>query len=173
MGITSKLSAIADAIREKTGESGALSLDAMAAAIAGIEASGGGFGSTDFDVSYGSIIPASEVNGLTVTLNFTLSPTDSCVLAFFGAPIASDRSVNANLAAYCVRNIPDGAIISGNHGVAIYASASASRPSSSTSNVINEEPDGTNVFLLRGYGLWSFTPHYEYFWIAAKKKVSA
>ena len=41
MSVNSKLTAIADAIREKTGESGSLTLDAMAAAIAGIEAGGG------------------------------------------------------------------------------------------------------------------------------------
>lgn len=42
MSVNSKMTAIADAIREKTGESGTLTLDAMAAAIAAIEAGGGG-----------------------------------------------------------------------------------------------------------------------------------
>lgn len=40
MSVNSKMTAIADAIREKTGESGTLTLDGMAAAIAGIEAGG-------------------------------------------------------------------------------------------------------------------------------------
>lgn len=42
MSVNSKMTAIADAIREKTGESGTLTLDGMAAAIEGISAGGGG-----------------------------------------------------------------------------------------------------------------------------------
>lgn len=42
MSIYSKMTAIADAIREKTGGTNPLTLDAMAEAIARIEAGGGG-----------------------------------------------------------------------------------------------------------------------------------
>ena len=42
MALTDKLTTIADAIRGKTGKTEALTLDAMALAIAGIEAGGGG-----------------------------------------------------------------------------------------------------------------------------------
>ena len=54
MALTSKLTNIADAIREKTGESGTLTLDAMAAAIAGIEAGGGDVSVLGYNVLNGS-----------------------------------------------------------------------------------------------------------------------
>ena len=53
MSVNSKLTAIADAIREKTGESGTLTLDGMAAAVAGIEAGGG-----NYKVTHGSFTPS-------------------------------------------------------------------------------------------------------------------
>ena len=53
MSVNSKLTAIADAIREKTGGADALTLDAMAAAIAGIETGGG-----SYKVVHGSFTPA-------------------------------------------------------------------------------------------------------------------
>lgn len=50
MSVDSKMTAIAEAIRAKTGESGSLSLDAMAQAIASIPSGGGGI--TDYDVGF-------------------------------------------------------------------------------------------------------------------------
>ena len=49
MSVKSKMTAIADAIREKTGGTDSLTLDAMAEAIAGIEAGGGG-GEADYSM---------------------------------------------------------------------------------------------------------------------------
>jgi hypothetical protein len=72
MALTDKLTAIADAIRGKTGKTDGLTLDQMAAEIAGIEAGGGGenlldyagnlqyafqktnFGGIDFAISFGA-----------------------------------------------------------------------------------------------------------------------
>lgn len=61
MSVSSKMAAIADAIREKTGGTDALTLDGMAAAIAGIEAGGGG-GS----MKTGVITPAESTQTLTI-----------------------------------------------------------------------------------------------------------
>ena len=71
MSVNSKMAAIADAIREKTGESGTLTLDAMAAAIAGIEAGGGGgFPNgtewTQSNVTSGSFSGVHNANGIWV-----------------------------------------------------------------------------------------------------------
>lgn len=54
--VNSKMTAIANAIREKTGESGTLTLDAMAAAIEALETGGGGA------ITYGSIIPSENTS---------------------------------------------------------------------------------------------------------------
>ena len=51
MALTDKLSAIADAIRGKTGGTEELTLDQMAAAIAGIESGGGGVKVTEYVVT--------------------------------------------------------------------------------------------------------------------------
>ena len=47
MALTNKLTAIADAIREKTGTTEPLTLDAMATAISGITTGGGGEGAEE------------------------------------------------------------------------------------------------------------------------------
>lgn len=66
MALTDKLTAIGNAIREKTGETELLSLDGMAAAIAAIEAGGGG----NIRVATGTYTPASDVK-FTSWYNFT------------------------------------------------------------------------------------------------------
>lgn len=55
MSIYSKMTAIADAIREKTGGTALLTLDAMAEAIAGIEAGGGGDTSVEDSIIDGTL----------------------------------------------------------------------------------------------------------------------
>lgn len=57
--INEKMTAIADAIRAKTGGTELLGLDAMAAAIAGIK--GGGVGELEHEVISGSFTPASDI----------------------------------------------------------------------------------------------------------------
>jgi hypothetical protein len=52
MALTDKLTAIADAIRGKTGKTDGLTLDQMAAEIAGIEAGGGGALELIFETSF-------------------------------------------------------------------------------------------------------------------------
>lgn len=59
MSIYSKMTAIADAIREKTGGTDPLTLDAMAEAIAGIEAGGGSSGGSTL-LESGSFTLAAE-----------------------------------------------------------------------------------------------------------------
>ena len=60
MSVNSKMTAIADAIRSKTGDTAKLSLDEMAVAIAGIEAGGGGetIGTPDTLVSFTGLLYA-------------------------------------------------------------------------------------------------------------------
>ena len=59
MALTNKLTAIADAIREKTGDTGLYTLDEMATAISGItgggEGSGGGYNPTDEELTISGI----------------------------------------------------------------------------------------------------------------------
>lgn len=68
MSIHSKMTAIADAIREKTGGTNPLTLDAMAEAIAGIEAGGGSSGGAS-SIYMAKITPASDVSAFTITHN--------------------------------------------------------------------------------------------------------
>lgn len=58
MSVNTKMTAIADAIRAKTGGTAALSLDAMAEAIAGLEIGGG---ISDHELFTGSFTPASNI----------------------------------------------------------------------------------------------------------------
>lgn len=58
MSVNTKMTAIADAIRAKTGGTAALSLDAMAEAIAGLEI---GSGISDHELFSGSFTPASNI----------------------------------------------------------------------------------------------------------------
>jgi hypothetical protein len=61
MALTDKLTAIANAIREKTGGTELLTLDQMPTEIAGIETGGGGGGAI---IEYGSYTPAEDTVGL-------------------------------------------------------------------------------------------------------------
>lgn len=67
MALTDKLTAIADAIRAKTGGTDALSLDGMVTAIGGIEVGGGESSGGTSAVYSGSFTPAENV--LTVTID--------------------------------------------------------------------------------------------------------
>ena len=80
MALTSKLTAIADAIRAKTGETGKMTLEQMPAKIGAISGGGGGFdtsqlGNCSFNTDSGAI----DLTGLD-TSNFliTTSMFDSC-----------------------------------------------------------------------------------------------
>lgn len=52
MALTDKLTAIANAIRSKTGGNAKLTLDEMAAAIYNIHSSGGSIGDNNFEIKY-------------------------------------------------------------------------------------------------------------------------
>ena len=82
MALTDKLTAIANAIRGKTGKTDSLTLDQMATEIAGIQAGGGGQWTTD------GIANASEPNG-----DLTINVTAITSYAFYKC--AEITSVNA------------------------------------------------------------------------------
>ena len=86
MAITDKLSAIADAIRGKTGGTDKLTLDGMAQAIADIE-TGGGSGGGASGIYMAKITPAEDVGGLTITHN--LGTTDILLAAIFAESFGS------------------------------------------------------------------------------------
>ena len=66
MSVNEKMAAIADAIREKTGGTDALTLDGMAAAIAGISAGGG-------SISTGTVTLAKNFTSHSASTNFNSS----------------------------------------------------------------------------------------------------
>ena len=66
MALTDKLTAIADAIRGKTGGADALTLDAMAAAIAALETGGG-----SIRVASGTIVPANDASWFNTTVDLS------------------------------------------------------------------------------------------------------
>lgn len=74
MALTDKLTAIANAIRGKTGKEDALTLDQMATEIAGIQTGGGGssFGENTVTPNFLNLFYALE-NGTAVTGEFTLA----------------------------------------------------------------------------------------------------
>ena len=75
MALTDKLTAIADAVRGKTGGTGEMTLEQIAQAIAGIE-SGGGGGKT----ASGVYTPASDAQEIRITgLSFTPKVVYACV----------------------------------------------------------------------------------------------
>lgn len=72
MALTDKLTAIADAIRGKTGKTGGLTLDQMATEIAGIQGGGGGSIEGIYTVDY---TPAVNTKAFTVPIDgFTFPP---------------------------------------------------------------------------------------------------
>lgn len=73
MALTDKLTAIADAIRAKTGGTAALTLDGMAEAVAGIEAGGGGVSFDGLTVLSGTFTPSADVS----SGNYTVEVCDS------------------------------------------------------------------------------------------------
>lgn len=169
--LEANLTTIANAIREKAGTSDALAFPVgFADAIAGIE-TGGGFNSDHADIAYGSFIPAESVEGVIVDCGFPISKDDAFMYSFAGIPIAT-RTESTNIAGYFANKMPSAALSDAAYGGTHYASSTATRLSSNTNVSLN------NVFLdttgndikLRGYGAFSFTTSYEYFWIVVKEK---
>lgn len=66
MALTDKLTAIADAIRGKTGKTEEMTLDQMATEIGEIEAGGGALPDGVSNMTYGEFIPASDVSTMTI-----------------------------------------------------------------------------------------------------------
>lgn len=162
---------IADAIREKGGTSDAMTLDGMAAAIAAIEAGGGGFDSSHVDIACGSVIPAVASYNMMVDCGFPISNADSFIVFFGGMPIA-ERTAGCNLGGYMVANMPSAKLTNKCYGGAVYASATATTPSTSTSVTLSNyfiNTSGTDLSI-RGYGAWNFVESLEYFWVIVKEK---
>lgn len=130
---------IADAIREKTGETGLLTLDAMAAAIAAIEAGGGGGGGGAV-AAWGEIKPASKTSVLEIEHGLGVVPQFAVIIH---APTYS-RENNQILYAY---NDGDGG------GVFCRTSSSSSYGSSGSSHDITAEGGSTGNSSW-GWGAW-------------------
>ena len=71
MSVDSKMTAIADAIREKGGTTDLLTLDGMAAAIAAIEAGGGGASIDGYNVQAGTFVLAEDVSNTGVSIELS------------------------------------------------------------------------------------------------------
>ncbi len=99
MSVQEKLTAIADAIRDKTGGTDALTLDEMAVAIAGI--TGGSSGGVS-GIYIAQITPASDLATLTVTHN--LATTDILLAAAWAETLGDIVPATTNtLAKYWLR----------------------------------------------------------------------
>lgn len=85
MALIDKLTAIADAIRGKTGGTDPLTLDQMSVAIAGIETGGGSSGASGIYMA--KITPASDADELTVTHN--LGTTDILLAVCFAETLGN------------------------------------------------------------------------------------
>ncbi len=94
MALTDKLTAIGDAIRGKTGSTDLLTLDGMAAAIAGIETGGGGGDGLVYDMGE-FVLDADTVSGNTISVphNLGASPEFICVWTDNWAGLTSDEPV--------------------------------------------------------------------------------
>ena len=110
MALTDKLTAIADAIRGKTGKTDGLTLDQMATEIAGIEAGGGGSGGdnaldyarTIYSLFEDSVVP----NGTEIVVSFGSkagTTMDSEALAYFMRSLTGAKSVTVS----CGGTAPD------------------------------------------------------------------
>lgn len=77
MALTDKLTAIADAIRSKTGGTASLTLDAMAQAIAAIEAGGGG---GEGALAWGVITPAQNETEIVIEHGLPSTPRFGFIL---------------------------------------------------------------------------------------------
>lgn len=84
MALTDKLSAIGDAIRAKTGETGLLRLDEMPTAIAGIETGGGGVDD----------LALSLINGTITEIKIPDSVTELPEYTFYGRPELTKVDLN-------------------------------------------------------------------------------
>lgn len=74
MSVFDKMTAIADAIRGKTGGTAALTLDQMATAIAGLEAGEGVSLPGVAEVSCGEFVPASDVSAMSISHGLSERP---------------------------------------------------------------------------------------------------
>jgi hypothetical protein len=83
MALTDKLTAIADAIRGKTGKTDGLTLDQMAAEIAGIEAGGGGGAELVFETEFNlAEVPSSKTTVATITTGLHIEVNGRYVIVF-------------------------------------------------------------------------------------------
>lgn len=157
MALTSKLTAIADAVRGLTGKSGKLSLDQMAAEISGYTPPAPSYETPSIDVSSGGLITASA-NGksatrqLTAQAGKTVTPTKAQQTA-----VASGRYTTGavNVAAIPAEYVvPSGSTTinaNGTHSVAGFAEAVVNVPSSGGG--------GMNVQGYHGYATVSATAY--------------
>lgn len=95
MSVNDKMKAIADAIRAHTGGTDALTLDAMAEAIASIKAGGGGNGFTleTHECFFGTIVSAERTGSLSINIGVTDLQTKKVT---FGLVAIPDETVKSN-----------------------------------------------------------------------------
>lgn len=105
MALTDKLTAIADAIRAKTGGTAALTLDQMPTEIAGIKVGGGGDGSPRVVENVVNIDSLVSVNGETIT-GMQLDYIQSTGTQYFDTGIVPDASTEIEMK-YSVQSILD------------------------------------------------------------------
>jgi hypothetical protein len=83
MALIDKLTAIADAIRGKTGKTDGLTLDQMATEIAGIEAGGGGGAELVFETEFSiAEVPTSATTVATITTGLRIEVNSRYVIVF-------------------------------------------------------------------------------------------
>lgn len=94
MALTNKLAAIGDAIREKTGKSGKLTLEQMVTEIQGISGGGGGLPSGFSAIARGTHTISSAVSGgQTFTLNHNLGVVPDFLIFYSPSNIATTYSM--------------------------------------------------------------------------------
>lgn len=98
MSVNEKMTAIADAIRAKTGEAGLLTLDLMASAIANLSTSGGS--GEDLKITSGEFTPATD--GVAETVEHGLGEIPKTILFFAkdGYSYQSSQSTSSFTAFY-------------------------------------------------------------------------
>lgn len=141
MSVNSKMTAIADAIREKTGDTALLTLDGMAAAIAGLE-----LGSTD----------EMEIGTATATTNNALTITHSLASApFFAFIYKRAGSIDDNRIIACgyrARDLTDFGYESATSFGMLQSKSSISMTCNASANqIVFSIDDGSSAFFSESY----------------------
>lgn len=168
---------IADAIRDKTGETGLLTLDAMAAAIAAIEAGGGdgdgGATLAGYDVACGSFIPATDTNTYRILEtgwdSMDASEAFCAIVVFSRAINKTPTSTRGMFSQISLRNSYITTKNDNNNAYLLAMNTTSYNTGSDTNNNTSFQQDGTIKYY--GYGTWNFLAAREYFWFALREKI--